>query len=475
MKSHISKIKRRIKSREAKALVGYAIGMLLGICLTACEDFVSVPSPETILAGEEVFKDDATALSTLADVYNNMNKTSDFASGGRESISFYQGLTSDELTLFSTNSDLTLWYLNQLNSESSGVSALWGNCYHIIYNTNEIISGTQNSTFLSPIVKSQLEGEAKFIRAFCHFYLVNIFGDIPYIRTTDYRANSVVTRTPTSQVYEFIVDDLLDAQELLTDDYPSDGRVRPNKTAVTALLARVYLYMSDWVNAELQATAVINNSNYNLMPPDQTFLIESNEAIWQLAPIVSSNNSYDAETFIVSGTPQWAIMSDELFDAFEAGDARKVSWVGTYSDGTNSYNFPYKYKKLPSETGSEYSIILRLAEQFLIRSEARTLQNKLTEAIADLDIIRSRAELPLIADTDPTIEKGDLLLAIEQERRVELFSEWGHRWFDLKRTDRSNEILRVVKPSWDGYDTLSPIPLGELLKNKNLNPQNFGY
>ena len=119
-------------------------------------------------------------------------------------------------------------------------------------------------------------------------------------------------------------------------------------------------------------------------------------------------------------------------------------------------------------------MVLRLAEQYLIRAEAKAYQDKLTDAIQDLDIIRNRAGLSLIGDTNPSISKNDFLLAIEQERKVEMFSEWGHRWLDLKRTERAGQILGALKPDWQDTDQLYPIPNSERLVNPRLT-QNPGY
>jgi len=96
-------------------------------------------------------------------------------------------------------------------------------------------------------------------------------------------------------------------------------------------------------------------------------------------------------------------------------------------------------------------------------------------AVADIDEIRQRAGLPLISETNPGIGQAQLLDAIFHERRVELFTEWGHRWFDLKRTGRASSILQGLKPGWKDTDILLPIPESELLLNPNLNPQNPGY
>ncbi len=119
-------------------------------------------------------------------------------------------------------------------------------------------------------------------------------------------------------------------------------------------------------------------------------------------------------------------------------DKRLANWTGfrKLSSGATVY-FPYKYKVRTNTSGAltEYSMVMRLAEQFLIRAEARIQQDKLDDGRADLDSVRIRAGLlPLPVNLD----KDALLLAVEQERKVELFVEWGHRWFDLKRTGRAD-------------------------------------
>jgi hypothetical protein len=70
-------------------------------------------------------------------------------------------------------------------------------------------------------------------------------------------------------------------------------------------------------------------------------------------------------------------------------------------------------------------------------------------------------------------------MAIEQERRIELFSEWGHRWLDLKRTNRVDAVMGVVTPikgggTWQSYKQLYPIPQGDIDKSYSLT-QNPGY
>ncbi len=112
---------------------------------------------------------------------------------------------------------------------------------------------------------------------------------------------------------------------------------------------------------------------------------------------------------------------------------------------------------------------------YLVRAEARAQQNKLAESIADVDAIRGRAGLPLIQNTNPGIGQSGLLNAIAQERRIELFAEWGHRWLDLKRTDKTDIVLGPLKGSnWQPTDVLYPIPASEITNDIYL-IQNPGY
>jgi starch-binding outer membrane protein, SusD/RagB family len=136
------------------------------------------------------------------------------------------------------------------------------------------------------------------------------------------------------------------------------------------------------------------------------------------------------------------------------------------------YAYPYKYKV---RTGvypyTEYNMVLRLAELYLIRAEARAQQGKLSEAITDLNRIRSRAGLSGLA---PTLTQAQVLAAVVQERRIELLAEWGHRWSDLRRTGQADAVLETEKPGWQPGDAYYPIPLSELQRNPNM-VQNPGY
>lgn len=309
--------------------------------------------------------------------------------------------------------------------------------------------------------------------------------------TTDYSVSSSLAQAAKSDVYQQIIADLLDAENLLSENYldgtllkTSTERVRPNKWSATALLARVYLYRNDWANAEAKASSVINSGMYNLSSLSTSFLkssLNNKEAIFQLQPVNTGWNTEDARVFVINqaqGNSKPVYLSQSLLNAFDTTDARKKNWIKDTTIRSVKYSYPFKYKVAKqNEPVTEYLMVLRLAEQYLIRAEARALQNNLTgasSAESDINIIRQRAGL--VNTTAST--KTDLIAAIEMERRLELFSEWGHRWFDLKRTGRADAVIgaaATVKGGlWQTTDQLYPVPLYDIDKNPHLN-QNNGY
>ena len=176
-------------------------------------------------------------------------------------------------------------------------------------------------------------------------------------------------------MYTQIISDLKDAQSVLPGDYnvSSGEKIRPNKWVATALLARVYLYQKDWVDAKSQATTVINNTGLFSLDPDlnSVFLANSSDAIWQLMPVQPGFNTQEGETFILTAAPQNLSITPSLLGAFENGDNRKTDWIDSIIVGGQTYYFPFKYKIQYSNTLSEYSMVLRLSEQYLDPGRSR--------------------------------------------------------------------------------------------------------
>ena len=467
--------------------------------ISSCKKFVQIGAPSTQLVTSSVYNNSSSATSALLNIYIEMYNNAESYTVAEE-----QGLMADELTNYSSSVTQIQYYTNALLPINN--PGEWDNGYNYIYQANAIISGLENNSQISAPITQQLIGEAKFVRAFWYFYLTNTYGNVPIVTTTDYTTNKSVSRSSQQQVYAQITRDLYDAQSLLNSNYvdatdttTTSERVRPTKGAAQALLARAYLYQGKYDSAVAEANSVLNNtslyvldsilsptnSNYSANSP---FLMNSTETIWQLStPLPNINNTQDAQNFILLGAPTNSgiqnfnsnTISQELLNSFEPGDLRKSNWIDSIVESGVSYYFPYKYQNLTANL-TEYTMVLRLAEQFLIRAEAEAELNDLTDATKDLNIIRNRAGLPNIADSIAS-SQTTLLGAILHEREVELFTEWGNRWFDLIRTGSLNAVMGIPgnvcqmkggtwNPDWQLY----PIPLIEITNNTNLT-QNPGY
>lgn len=452
--------------------VGFAILLFL---LGGCEDFLEVDFPEDQLTGTVVFNNEATANAALADIYNKLRDNT-LLTGTNQGLSVLMGLYSDELDYYGSPGNAAYnFYNHTIIPSNSAVESLWNDSYSIIYSANAIIEGLNGSTELTQAQKEPLLGEALFFRALVHFHLYSLFGDIPYITTTDYKVNREVPRMDWEKVYPLLLADLNDAKNYLSDNYPSGERIRPNRYVAAALLSRIYLYAEEWEKAEAESSAIIDGSGIYVWEEDLdlVFLKESSTAIWQLKPSTAGSNTLEAQSFVVLSLPPSNVaLSNGFVESFEPNDLRREKWIGELSDGSGTVYFPYKYKAVDF-TGEtlEYAVVFRLAELYLIRAEARAHQGFIVGAAEDLNKIRSRSGLP--GTTANSMEA--LLDAILEERKHELFTEQGQRWFDLKRTNRAATVLGPIKPGWKATDILLPIPENELSVNPNLQPQNPGY
>jgi hypothetical protein len=450
--------------------------VVLTLMLSDCRKLLDVPSPQDQLSAGTVFSSDANAEEALTGMYIQvMNSSRTLLNGG---MSLYGGLSSDELANTGPNPFIDPFRTNELTPDNIFCSSLYSTAYNVIFTANSLIGGLNASSGVSPAMKAELRGEAEVVRALEYFYLVNLYGGVPLVTNINFTATAELPRDSAAGVYAQIVADLEDAQQVLSTSYLSTAaypgaRTRPNRLAAMALLARVWLYRGEWALAEQEADTVIGSGLYQLETGlDSVFRSGSPEAIWQLQPVNSTLTTAEAAAFVPRPgfRPAYALTAEWL-EAVEPGDLRRVYWVDSVVVGPFSYFYPYKYKLTgPSPVDTEYNMVLRLAEVYLIRAEARAQQGNIAGAQADLDTVRARAGLAATtADDVPS-----LLTAILHERQVELVAEWGHRWLDLKRTGMADAVLGSEKPGWVGTDTLYPIPAQELTANPKL-VQNPGY
>lgn len=441
------------------------------MCLfSACNSFVQIDASPLVINSAELFQSDEVATSAVVGLYNQMTTLN--MSGMNGGITVYSALSADEIYPGGSNTNYEVFYENAV-PESNGIVNLnfWGYLYRSVYRCNAIIEGIDHSAGLSEATRKQLQGEAYFVRAFNYFYLVNLFGKVPLSVETDYRKNAIAPRSEINEVYAQIIEDLKQAALLLPQPYVSQNRVRPNYYTALALLSRTYLYTGQWEQAEKTATAIIDGGMYQREDDlSKVFQMASTETIWQLYR--DAVNTSDGAAFIplsASATPP-LILTDELMQRFEGNDQRKAAWTGYNTVDNNPLYYPYKYKIRSGLPVQEYTVVFRLAEQYLIRAEARAHRENLEDAKDDVDVIRNRAGLGGTTATDIPA----LLTEIESQRALELFCEWGHRWFDLKRTGRADAVLAPLKSGWRKEAALLPIPASERLINVFLD-QNPGY
>ena len=464
-----------------------ALGVVI-LFLPACTKWVETPAPNSQTSSAEVFSTDQGANAAVAGLYSNIENGFGPLNG---TISKYAGLYADELSKTSALASDTAFLGDNLNADDTKVSEVWKLLYKYIYQANAIIEGLAGANGVSKEAREVYTGEAKFLRALNYFYLVNLFGNVPLVTMTDAQQSAVLPRARETAVYAQMIADLRDAGTALQSSFGrsdslSSNRIRATQWAAGALLARVYLYQKNWSDAETKSSAVINSGRFNLADSLNTaFLTSSNETILQFQPAGSLYNSGEGGLFLPLGPglkPPYPV-STSLLNSFETGDARKLYWLKAVTVAGQLYYYPYKYKVYQGGPPfTEYNIVLRLSEQFLVRAEARAQMGRLAEATDDLNTIRRKANLNPLPGS---LTQQQVLQAIERERQAELFAEWGHRWFDLKRcpsqvfpTDttlkRADDILITKTTSWQPYKKYWPIPTTEIIQNSTL-VQNVGY
>jgi len=450
--------------------------LLIIVGLLSCDDFLEVGSNASELDIELVFKNDNTAIAALEGIFHELQFTG-FASGNAQSITFLGNTLADDAQEYAITNNRYDFYTNSLRANNGTNNIIWSSAYKQLYNTNALLEGIQDNVDLTEVAKNRIEGESKFLRAFIYYYLVHLYDEVPLVLTTDYNINQSLARTPIDEIYNQIQKDLEEALIYLPEDYVhSEGEpIRPTKYAAYTLLARLALWKEDYPNAINYASEVIDSDKYSLIDLDDVFKATSAESIWQLAPGNPNIGANEGYHYILENNPNSnsfssLALTEDFLSIWEADDARYDNWINVYTEGTDNYYYPFKYKIKSGGDSEEYSMVIRFAELYLIRAEAYAKSGNVQVALNDLNKIRNRAGLQDWTTADvPDIEQ-----AVLDERRRELFSEWGHRWLDLKRFGVIDVVLGQKKPTWQPHAKLLPIPEQDILHNPFLT-QNPGY
>ncbi|HTE31944.1 MAG TPA: RagB/SusD family nutrient uptake outer membrane protein [Chryseolinea sp.] len=376
-------------------------------------------------------------------------------------------LSDDNVTSFGSGTTDLQFDGHAILASSNTIEITWKAMYQAINAANNVISAVAvvEDPSMSEDDRNSLEGQALFIRALVYFDLARTFGGVPLVLTptrglTD---ESSPAKSTVEEVYSQVINDLTGAEAKLPDVV---DRNIAHKKAAEALHARVALYQGDWETAEAYTTLVINSPDFSLVQPFETIITEKNnsESIFELAYNITDGNAlsgyfYPAEMggfYRVGPTDELVAL---LQDPAIAGNRSVL--LG------ESGGAPYgnRYRAANGATNDDDYAIIRLAEMYLIRAEARANLDNITDGADDLNEVRNRAEL---GDT-PANTKETLLQAIEDERRIEFAFE-PHRWFDLIRTGRAADVLGVT----DVNKYVFPLPASEVLTNSSL-VQNQNY
>ena len=189
-----------MKTRNFKLIVA----VVLPILLFSCDSFIDVSLPQSQLIGSAVFENTATANTALSDIYSRLRE-SGIASGNTVSTTLLIGSYADELTFYGNNTNIEQFDKHTLLASNTLLTSLWSLSYGQIYAVNAVLEGVHNSPSITGEDRNRLIGEALFIRAYIHFYMVNIFGDVPYILTTNYSQNAIVSKSPQVKIWQFII------------------------------------------------------------------------------------------------------------------------------------------------------------------------------------------------------------------------------------------------------------------------------
>lgn len=447
--------------------------MLMQYSCISCEKLIEVEMPDNQINRGQVFEDVQTANASLAGLYAGLWDNSPISGdqSGKLLGSYTDDLNSYAVTASNGVYDI---YINEQVETNTAIYSYWSSAYQKIYSANSIIEGVESSS-LATAEKNRIKGEALLVRSILLFYLQQVFGDIPYVTGTDYQINQSIGKTPASETLIRLENDLNQTVSLLSDDYRNAERIFPNRKVAELMLAKVKMAQNNaakWSESEILLKNIVQSSLYPFENDvTKVFTKTGKHILWQLKPKNSGDPTKEVILYYFSNAlPNNYALTENLVNSFSQEDQRKTAWITPVTVNGNTCYRMDKYKNRTNNT-TEYSVVFRLEEAYLLLAEALAQQNKLQEALPYLNKTRQRAGL--VAITNP-VSKENLLDEIVLEKRKEFFAEMGHRFFDLKRLDRLH-TLTAVKPNWKDFHRLWPVPQKELLMNPNLAPQNDGY
>jgi len=479
-----------------KKILAITFGLSL-IIVISCQKKLELEPYEIYYDNYYQTQEDAVgAINAVYGLLTNVNQYNSY-------LWLVQDVASDDCKSRATLNDPNIHQFNTYNLETTNnyLDGIWKGSYTGIARANIVLQKVPDIEMDSAL-KTQILGEAHFLRGLFYFNLVRLFGDIPLVTipvSADLTDEEVyVYRTPKDEVYNQIIEDLIAASEKCPKIYfQSSDKGRATKGAALGLLSKVYLTIGDWNNSSITAAQVMDLGIYGLWDDYAGNFKDANrngkESIFaaQFYKEVTSQQNQ----IVISGLPnipgtfsagvEIMLPTEDLLNSFEEDDYRKEVtffdhyWFDTFDPHVWKHWDQDTYE--PEETaqcGSNFDII-RYSEILLIYAEAvNEVSGPTSDAYDAINAVRARARngnenaLPDLTG----LSKDEFRDAVLQERRVEFVNE-GIRWYDLVRTGKLVEYVKRAKGSDTNpqdFNTVFPIPQRERDVNTNLT-QNNGY
>jgi hypothetical protein len=455
---------------------------MIGFVLSCSESFLELTPQQSV--------SDLEALENLEDLNSSITGVYDEISGsnyyGRYML-MIPDVMADDVKQNSQANRIVPYAEHIVEKSDPDAASLWTGMYRAINATNNIINSDVAVAATAVADKDHIIGEAYALRAQIYFDMVRMFAQ-HYTYTSDASHLGVPLilnfdpinkpeRNTVKAVYDQVISDMTMAISLMKSNSRSGNSNTLSSASTKALLSRVYLYKEDWPNAETLATEVLS-SGFSLVPNDNYFSLwttdNSSESIFEISMTEADNVGGNGIAGLYSRNGYGDYLpSNDVVSLYDPADTRLSTFK---EDSSLAGEFaPFRVDKYPDFNGFDNVKVIRLAEIYLIRAEARAeIGTNIQGAQQDLDMVHQRA-LPSAPNTSVTGEA--LKEAIFLERRLELCFE-GQRLWDLMRNKM--DVVRIQCTAaiclipYASDTVLLPIPQVETDANSNIT-QNPGY
>ncbi|TXK45733.1 RagB/SusD family nutrient uptake outer membrane protein [Pontibacter qinzhouensis] len=468
--------------------------LFLIVALTSCKDFLDL-QPEAQINDQNFFKTENDFEKAMIGVYGT------FRDVYNTDIFYIAELVSDNAEISISSSSITEVEFDEMNLTPANtiVQSVWDRLLYTVSRCNVIINRLEGAD-INEATRNKILGEAKFMRAYANFIMVQAFGSAP-ISQVEFRSPEQIKATdltlkPKEEVYGKIIEDLVSAETLLPAEVnPNKGHA--SRGSVKTLLGKVYLTQQRHDLAASKLKEVIDARQYTLAENYRSMFVKGNEnlpeSIFELKFISGANlgNSYSvqftpASTGLLANNQQGSgriTPTLSLMNAYEADDSRREASVGdsitsNLTGATEYSRHGLKFVDLTAvnpRDGAVNFLVLRYADVLLMYAEALNEQGSPESAQQYVNEVRRRAGLQSLEG----LSQPEMREVIMQERRVELAYE-AHRWFDLVRTGRAQEVVNAyyagkgLNFSIAPHELILPIPRREIEINPAIK-QNTGY